>query len=115
MRSSRRGAGLLESTLALASMMFVMMGTVEAGRYLFASQMLPHLAREGARWALVHPEGDVRAFVLGSVAGLPAREVTVRVERRAADVLVETEWIYRAALPLPAVPVRGRAVVPLRR
>ena len=102
-----RGSGLVESTFALGAMLFVMIAAVEAGRYLYALQLLPHAAREGARWALVHPGGDVRRHVESLLVGVPARDIQIKTERKAGVIIVETEWLYSKGFP-----VRGRAVLP---
>jgi Flp pilus assembly protein TadG len=120
--TGRRGSSMIESALALALLLLLTLAIVDVGRYLYAANLLPYLAREGARYASIHGADDerVRAHVRKLVAGLPAGsvEVEVSVEESSPAVMVRTRWTFTPAAGIvlgQSVPVTGRSRLPLRR
>lgn len=122
-RSARQGSSLIESSLALLLLLLVTLAIVDAGRYLYAANLLPYLAREGARYASLQAEVEPRAVqdhVRQLTAGLPPRSVHVEVtlEQQPPAVTVRTHWTFTPAAGLlfgRNVPVSGQARLPLRR
>lgn len=49
-----RGQALVEFALITPVLFLVILGVIEAGRYIFHSELINHAAREGARYAIVH-------------------------------------------------------------
>mgnify|MGYP000500059501 CR=1 FL=1 len=49
-----RGQALVEFALVAPLLFLLILGTIEAGRFIFYYELLNHAAREGARYAIVH-------------------------------------------------------------
>lgn len=49
-----RGQAMVELALIMPILFVVVLGTFEAGRYIFHYELINHAAREGARYAIVH-------------------------------------------------------------
>ena len=54
MRRSDGGQVVVESALAMAAFVMLVIGVLDFGRAFFAWQTLSVVAREGARWGMVH-------------------------------------------------------------
>lgn len=123
--SCRRGAALTEFALFAPVLIFLMLGTIELGRLFWMRASLQFAAEDSARLALAAP--DVTDAQLAAVVGhrlgspLPAG-LTVTIERDRAGgqdfVTVRVAGRFDSAvgaIPFAAVPVEGRARVPLDR
>ena len=53
-RHRTRGQALVEFTLVAPMLFLLILGTIEAGRFIFFLEVLNNAAREGARYAVVH-------------------------------------------------------------
>ena len=65
-RRGRRGQSLVESALALAVFLGLVVGIVDVAQTLFERQMLAERAQEAARWGAIHrwDPGAIRNVVL---------------------------------------------------
>jgi Flp pilus assembly protein TadG len=122
-RRGERGSSLIEGALALLLLLLLTLAIVDVGRYLYAANLLPYLAREGARFVSLHgPEVEqsvVQKHVRRLAAGLPPDSVQVdlTIETGAPAVTVRTQWTFTPAAGLllgQNVPVSGQARLPLR-
>jgi Flp pilus assembly protein TadG len=52
-RHGERGSALVESAIVLSLLLTLMFGIVDFGRAFYAYDLVGHLARQGARWAIV--------------------------------------------------------------
>lgn len=109
---------MIETSLSLLVLLLLTLAIVDCGRYLYAANLLPYLAREGARFASlrgvdVEPDA-VRDHVRRLVAGLPpdSVDVTLTVDRQTPSVTVQTRWAFAPATGVvlgQSVPVTGQA------
>jgi hypothetical protein len=53
-RQRSRGQALVEFTLVAPMLFLLILGTIEAGRFIFFYEVMNHATREGARYAIVH-------------------------------------------------------------
>ena len=55
-RGNSRGSGqaMVEFALVAPMLFLLILGTIEAGRFIFFQELLNHATREGARYAIVH-------------------------------------------------------------
>ena len=53
-RDRSRGQGLVEFALVAPMVFVLILGTIEAGRFMLYYEVMNHAAREGARYAIVH-------------------------------------------------------------
>jgi Flp pilus assembly protein TadG len=122
-----RGQALVEAALALPILIFLLIGLIEGGRFVFYSHALNNAAHEGARYAIIHGENaidgnpagpgandpDVEAAVLNAAVGFndPEGVAVTSVwprdnNRRADPVTVTIAYTYT-----PIVPVFGSITV----
>jgi Flp pilus assembly protein TadG len=69
----RRGAAAVEAALVLPVVCMFLFGVLEYGRYVMTMQMLTNAAREGARYAMIHPQP---VTVAGTTYGNANSDVT---------------------------------------
>ena len=88
-RRRQRGSNLVESALVFLGFMFLVFGSVEFGRMVYAFNTVCEAAREGARWASVR----------GSSSSSPATNTTVTnyvkqwaVGLDTSQLTVNTSW-----------------------
>ena len=77
---AERGSALVELALALPMLILVLVGIVEFGRAVNAYVTISGAAREGARYAVLHPSGppeDITAEVRARVVPLDSGAVSV--------------------------------------
>lgn len=67
-----RGQGLLEFALVIAFLLLVMFGIIDFSRLFFGYATMSNGVREGARYAIVHPQDDA-----GTVAAAEAMMVVI--------------------------------------
>ena len=77
-----RGQGLLEFALVIAFLLLVMFGIVDFSRLFFGYATMSNGVREGARYAIVHPQDDA-----GIIAAAEAMMVVI-----GADVTVSVSF-----------------------
>jgi hypothetical protein len=53
-RERSRGQGLVEFALVAPMLFLLILGTIEAGRFIFYHEVMSNATREGARYAIVH-------------------------------------------------------------
>lgn len=78
-RFSRRGQSLVESALALAVFLGLVLGIVDVAQTLFERQMLAERVQEAARWGAMHSydAGAIRNVVLYGSSQPGARATAV--------------------------------------
>jgi Flp pilus assembly protein TadG len=76
-RGRRRGQALVEFALVLPVLLVILMGTVDAGRLIFAYNSVANAAREGGRTAIVNQTPDevrTKAAEQAAALGLPSTD-----------------------------------------
>ncbi|HEY8185507.1 MAG TPA: TadE family protein [Pyrinomonadaceae bacterium] len=71
-RNSQRGATLVEFSIAATVFLMTMFAVLEFGRALWTHNALTDAARKGARYAVLHSQGDIDAVKNVVVYGDPA-------------------------------------------
>jgi hypothetical protein len=71
-RNSQRGATLVEFSIAATVFLISMFAVLEFGRALWTHNALTDAARKGARYAVLHSQGDIDAVKNVVVYGDPA-------------------------------------------
>jgi Flp pilus assembly protein TadG len=79
-----RGQALVEAALALPIFIFLLIGLIEGGRYVFYSHTLNNAAREGARYAIIHGENAID----GDPTGPPDDPTAADVKQAIRDAAV---------------------------
>jgi Flp pilus assembly protein TadG len=103
---------MIETSLSLLLLLLLTLAIVDCGRYLYAANLLPYLAREGARYASLQgaevEPAAVRRHVERFVAGLPPGSVHVDItmDRQTPAVTVRTQYTFTPAAGV----VLGRSV-----
>lgn len=109
---------MLEVALVLPVLMITLMAISDLGRYVYATNLMPYLAREGARWASIaaqretKPDADqVTRYVRGLAAGFPEKSVNVETTLEPQLVAVNVTWVFHPVLNVFGGPftVKGRA------
>lgn len=119
MRNSRRGSSILEVALVLPVMMITLVAIGDLGRYIYATNLMPFLAREGARWASLEAnrssarldQRTVSQYVRSLAAGLPTDSVKVETALRPEVIAVNVSLRFEPVLNVFGGPitVRGHA------
>jgi Flp pilus assembly protein TadG len=126
-----RGQALAEFALVVPIFLVLLLGMIEAGRFMFYYETLNHATREGARYAIVNgsnsmhcptgtpapgsyacdPSGeDVKDRVRASVFGTLKADITVPTptwspdNSRGSTVRVTASYTYRTLVPLVPLP-----------
>jgi len=73
-RHGERGATLVESAIVLSLLLTLMFGIVDFGRAFYAYDFVNHLARQGARWAIV------RGSLCSGLDHCPARQGSADIQ-----------------------------------
>ena len=82
-----RGQNLVEFALVLPFLMLVVFGVLDLGRAFWASVTVANLAREGARYATVHP-GDLDADWYGLQQYLIASATAAGIDITTSEITV---------------------------
>ena len=122
-RGARRGSGILEVALVLPVLMITLMAIADLGRYVYATNMMPFLAREGARWASLEAnrstkrldEQTVSKYVRSLAAGLPEAEVRVETNLEPQLVGVKVTWVFQPVLNIFGGPFTVQGHASMRR
>ena len=80
LRRDDRGMALVEFALVMPALMLVLVGCLDFGRALNAYVIVANASREGARYAMLHPDADasaIKASVTARIAPLDASAFTV--------------------------------------
>jgi Flp pilus assembly protein TadG len=118
-----RGQALVEFALVAPLLFLLIVGTIEAGRFIFFYEVLNNATREGARYAIVHGENsfdptgpphdpsgaDVIARVRQAAFGVLGAGVTVTptwttTNERGMTVTVHATYTYSSVIPLVPLP-----------
>ncbi|MGI9579237.1 MAG: TadE/TadG family type IV pilus assembly protein [Microthrixaceae bacterium] len=115
-RERSAGQALVEFALVAPMLFLVVLGIIEAGRFIFHSEILNNAAREGARYAIVHgadatcpsgpaPFGGVNACdPNGDNVKTAVHEATLELAGLGEMIVHEPVWTSRAT---PANPSPG--------
>src|SRR6266481_10109392 len=113
---AQHGQSLTELPIALVLFLVLAFGIVDAGRLIYAYNVVSSSAREGVRWAAVRggasghaaSKADIQSFVQSKTVGVP---VTVDVSwlpdgnnQPGSTVLVTVTSAFAPIAPLPLVP-----------
>lgn len=98
-RTGQRGASMVEFAIAAALVLLMLFGIIDFSRLLYTEHAVTHLARTGARWAIVHGSAskspDTAASVQAYVRGLNTPLMD------ANSISVATAWPTPAASASP--------------
>jgi Flp pilus assembly protein TadG len=122
-KNSEKGSGILEVALVLPVLMITLLAIADLGRYVYATNLMPYLAREGARWASLEAGRPVKSldpqavskYVRGLAAGLPEDAVKVETSLAPQLVAVKVTWVFQPVLNVFGGPVTVRGHASMRR
>jgi Flp pilus assembly protein TadG len=79
--NASRGQALVEFALVLPALLLLMLGIMEFGRAVYASNALANAAREGARYGIINPTdtSGIQAHALATAVGLSLSPDSVSV------------------------------------
>ncbi|MBY0504638.1 MAG: pilus assembly protein [Bryobacteraceae bacterium] len=118
---SRKGSGILEVALVLPVLMLTLLAIADLGRYVYATNLMPYLAREGARWASLkagHTKLDpaaVTKYVRSLAAGLPEDSVNVETTLAPSRIDVQVSLGFQPVLNVFGSPVTVQGHASMRR
>ena len=120
---SRRGSGILEVALVLPVLMITLLAIADLGRYVYATNLMPYLAREGARWASLEANRQARRvdaptvtkYVKSLAAGLPEDLVRVETTLEPQNVGVRVSLIFQPVLNVFGGPITVQGHASMRR
>ncbi len=123
MRSqSQRGSGILEVALVLPVLMITLLAIADLGRYVYATNLMPYLAREGARWASLEANRTKKAapeavshYIRSLAAGLPEESVRVETSVEPQLVAVKVSLIFQPVLNVFGGPITVQGHASMRR
>ena len=83
----RRGSAMLEGGLSVGVFLTLFVTIMDYGRWAYINNLVPYLAREGTRYAIVHgsssssPEttDGIKTYVQGKAVGITPSDLTVTV------------------------------------
>jgi Flp pilus assembly protein TadG len=117
----KRGAAIVETSLCLAMLLYMVFVIVDYGMLMFARNQMPYLASEGARWASVRSSASalpttstgVRDYVRSQAVGLATANLTVNVSysggnSAGSDVIVAVSY---PVTPLTKFPITSTMTV----
>lgn len=139
-RDRRRGQALVEFALVIPIFLILLLGIIEAGRFIFHYQMINNATRDGARYAIVHgsnslcPSGPMpggvpnacdpsgtkvreavrdAAISLVSIGDFEVLEPTWNPSnQRGSRVTVEARFTYQPILPvMPAITIAAESTL----
>ncbi len=124
MRHQRqKGSGILEVALVLPVLMITLLAIADLGRYVYATNLMPYLAREGARWASLQAARPAREvdsptvakYVRSLAAGLPAELVKVETTLEPQNIAVKVSLIFQPVLNVFGGPITVQGHASMRR
>jgi Flp pilus assembly protein TadG len=89
-QTRRRGAALVEAALVLPIVLMFVFGILEYGRYVMMLQILTNAAREGARYAMIHPQP---VTVGGTTYGNATSDVTTIINKALAGQSLQGQTV----------------------
>ena len=104
-RQHQRGQNLVELALVLPVLMLFLLGILDLGRLVYASNAVANCAREGARYAKVHPNNpaDIVAVAQNAGIGLDHTQLTATVSYPTeTTVRVDVQYTFHLITPLIA-------------
>lgn len=124
MRHQRqKGSGILEVALVLPVLMITLLAIADLGRYVYATNLMPYLAREGARWASLQAARPARKvdsptvakYVRSLAAGLPEELVKVETTLEPQNIAVKVSLIFQPVLNVFGGPITVQGHASMRR
>lgn len=110
-RAGEGGQSLVEFALGLVVLLLLIFGIIDFGRAAFARNAVASMAREGARYAIVHPaasEADIATVAKAAVVGLDDDELEINVTNPDAyTVQVEVVYTFHVLTPLVGQFIEG--------
>ncbi len=91
------GQTMAEFAITLAVFMLILLGIMDLSRAVLAKNVIADLAREGARYAIVHREGpdaDIITATIAAAVGVDRSLLEVTVSRPVSDY-VQVDVSYR--------------------
>ena len=121
--SARKGSGILEVALVLPVLMITLLAIADLGRYVYATNLMPYLAREGARWASLEANRPKKAlnpqtvsnYVRSLAAGLPEDSVRVETNLEPQLVAVRVSLNFQPVLNVFGGPITVQGHASMRR
>ena len=109
---AQAGQSLAELAVVLVLLLFLTFGIIDAGRLIFAYNMVSSSARDGVRWAVVRgfasgqvaTADDINTFVKNRIVGIPV-DVTVTWNPNndpggTVAVKVQSQWAPSVLFPM---------------
>lgn len=117
---NRRGAVLVEFVMISLIFMMAIVGVIEFGRAVWTHNTVGHVAREGARWAIVRGNESgriadtaaVSAYILSRIGTRPLAISTVWAPDKnpGSTVTVTVQHPFRAVVPIiPQITLSSRS------
>ncbi len=109
-RDRRRGAGMVEFALTFTLLLTFIIATIEGGLMIWSWVTLAHATREGARFALVHGQGNptsdtvIETYVKDRALGLQRSDINVSMvwsdaaKERGSQVEVDSTYTFHFAV-----------------
>ena len=119
------GQALVEFALVAPVFFLLLLGIIEAGRFIFQYELLNSATRDGARYAIVHgsasanpaSDADIEQVVLDSAVAIAddgnlTTTVTWPLKNRGEPVTVAVEYSYDPIMPiLPAITITAESTL----
>ncbi len=113
---TRRGQSLIEWALILPALLLVLMVIVDLGRVTYTYSALFNAAREGARYAIIHPTdtSGIAATVRHMAVGLdPAQITIISSQPTSRTVQIVTTYQFSVITPFASTFLGGSNTVTL--
>lgn len=107
-----RGQAMVEFALVAPLLFLLILGTIEAGRFIFFRELLNHATREGARYAIVHGADSVCPSGPPAPGTAPCDETGENVKARVREAALEIAGLGSLAIPDPVWTPRGDLTTP---
>ena len=117
----QKGSGILEVALVLPVLMITLLAIADLGRYVYATNLMPYLARECARWASLQAgrtklqPGNVTSYVRSLAARLPEESVRVETTLASTSIAVTVSLGFQPVLNVFGSPVTIQGHASMRR
>ncbi|RME47783.1 MAG: pilus assembly protein [Chloroflexi bacterium] len=98
----QRGSAMLEMAMTLSVLLFLLLGTLDLGRAIYAQNIIANAAREGARYGTIAPTDTqgIQQQTEQSIVGLDPNAVTITIDTTPTTVQVTVTYQFTAITPL---------------
>jgi hypothetical protein len=103
---------MVEFAMVAPMLFLLILGTIEAGRFVFFQELLNHATREGARYAIVHGADSVCPSGPPAAGTAPCDVTGENVKDRVREAALEIAGLGSLTLPDPVWTPRGDLSTP---